>query len=59
MVAFNALDETENDDELVEVRLQLHDIAQSEITRHSNRLALLTTEQRSAVESRNARGLHA
>lgn len=41
----------ENDKELVEVRLQLQEIARSEITRHRRRLASLTTEQQSAVEA--------
>jgi glutamyl-tRNA reductase len=51
MAAFDALDEVKNGEELVEVRLQLQDIARSEITRHRTRLASLTTEQQSAVEA--------
>jgi hypothetical protein len=41
----------ENGGDLVEVRLHLQDIARSEITRHRNRLASLTSEQQSAVEA--------
>ena len=49
MAAFDIVTEMQNDKELVEVRLQ--EIARSEITRHRNRLASLTTEQQSAVEA--------
>lgn len=50
MAAYNTLAETENREELHEVRLHLHDIARSEISRHRGRLASLSTEQQSAVE---------
>ena len=51
MAGYNFLDETEDGDELGEVRLHLQDIARSEITRHRSRLASLTSEQQSAVEA--------
>lgn len=51
MVASETLTETASSEELIEVRLHLQDIARSEITRHRNRLASLTSEQQSAVEA--------
>jgi hypothetical protein len=41
----------ENPKELVEARIHLHAIARSEITRHRKRIASLTIEQQSTVES--------
>jgi glutamyl-tRNA reductase len=51
MAAFEALAQMKNDEEIGRVRLQLRNIAQSEITRQRKRLASLTSEQQSAVEA--------
>lgn len=51
MAAYDILDAKEEGEKLVEVQLQLQDIARSEITRYRGRLASLTTEQQSAVEA--------
>jgi len=51
MTGFDTVNEMENTNELVQVRLSLQEIARSEITRHRSRLASLTTEQQSAVEA--------
>lgn len=51
MIAFNPPAEIESTEELVEVQLHLQCIARSEIARHRNRLASLTAEQQSAVET--------
>ena len=48
MVSLDAPAEMHNREEL---RIQLQDIARSEIRRHRNRLASLTTEQQLAVEA--------
>jgi hypothetical protein len=51
MIALNPAVEMESTEELVEVQLHLHCIARSELSRHRNRLASLTDEQQSAVET--------